>query len=278
VAARSAGEQAQVLRLAGTAAVWTAGFSASPTCAAAGTCVWRWDGYGAAVNFTAAYLAGSIASADWQTRGQEVLLNNYIDGQHWAYAKPDGPKHAFICRKEACGPGQAVSVRGVCDAVTGTGNGSELAWVAGPVLGGLALLLLVTALLLWRFNNAAFNRVAAAVACGPCRPAAVLKLRVRELEEENERLRSQLGQPRRITDPAAGVAGLLPLVRPPAGVAGLPAIKPTRISGSSNGGSPMLNGNGPMPNGGGFKAPTAMPLSTPRMASNRIAPAGDSAV
>lgn len=271
-AARTAGEQALVLQLAGTSAVWTAGFSPSASCAATASCIWRWEGYSTSVNFNQAYIRDSIGSTDWSSRSQQVLLNNYIDSQAWAYQAPNdaAASHAFVCRKDACAPGESVSELLVCATDPTAAGGAAYAWVAGAVIGGVVCLLAVAMLVLWKVDNARFHALVARLACAGChRPTTTLKRRIRELEDENERLRGQL---RRGSDPAAGLGlnSLLPALggaqAGAVGVAGLPTIKPKRASGSPKS-SPAL---------GGHNKPTSLPRFPG--GPNRIGPAGGDSV
>jgi hypothetical protein len=255
-ASRNANEQTFVLSLALTTSFWSAGYSPSLTCAASSSCIWKWQGYEVAVPFSEPYIKDFIQSLDHATRARQALVNNFVTNQHWKYGDPVKDTHAYMCRRDACSPDKEVKL-GVCTSKPVSSSSSEdYAWIAGVVIGVIILAIIVVLLLLWKFKNDQFNTLRNGCCCD--RPTTVLKRRIKELEDENERLRAQLNDkgngngavPRFANKPVEG--GI-------SGVAGLPAIKPV--------------GMGKSPKSNPRSLPTSMPAVQPRaMRNNKIAP------
>eukprot|EP00051_Salpingoeca_urceolata_P027590 m.482254 g.482254 ORF g.482254 m.482254 type:complete len:402 (+) comp22481_c0_seq1:353-1558(+) len=128
-AARTTNEHEFLMSLAVGQRFWTAGSSLE-----ASDLLWRWDGYGEAIDIEARFFQTKVKKAsEWPD--QSVLLDGNVVTPAWTQmtqAAANAASHRYICRKDACPAGQDVS-SGLCVELAAA-TSEDKSWVGAIVL------------------------------------------------------------------------------------------------------------------------------------------------
>lgn len=197
-AARSQGEHDFLVGLAGSGVrFWIAGNSL------ASDGIWRWSGYGSTVNFNLPWV--TTVDSNYAAYPGMAILDGRRSPYAWDYAQANSSAYGYVCRKDACSPTQDI-LGGICSGAAPsvqTSASSSITWIAAPIILGVVVVgLTVFLVFLWKYKNGTYNRWKKRITRGYSlriskagdeqSPAAAQALRIQELTEENQRLRTQL--------------------------------------------------------------------------------------